>query len=48
MRNLALFTTVVVVAYVVGKHLIPSAAVDIAIGWVLGLFSLSAGSLVLA
>jgi len=48
MRNLALFTTVVVVAYVAGKHLIPSAAIDSAIVWVLDWFSLSAGSLVLA
>ena len=48
MRNLAMFVTVVAVAYLAGRHLVPASAIDVALTWVFGLFQLSAEAVTLA
>ncbi|MEZ4319534.1 MAG: hypothetical protein R3F61_18605 [Myxococcota bacterium] len=47
MRNLALFVAVVGAAYVLGRHLPPS-AIDAALTWVFGWLHLSADAVTLA
>ncbi len=39
MRNAAIFAAIVIVAYLAGRHLVPSSAIDTALTWVLGLFT---------
>ncbi len=46
--RVAVFTALVGVAYVAGRHLIPATAVDAALLWVFGLLHLPAEAVVLA